>query len=487
MKISRLLTIIAFLAILAMATHMALDEDTWWHLRAGQWMVEQGKIITTDPFSYTRGGESWQYPGLWVQVGMFLLFDWLGPGGLNLWVSLMVLAIFYFVWKSMQSGNLLIQVLILLLSAAASAVYWAARPYLLTYLLAAVFFFLLERWSRKENRTLWVLPILMVVWVNSHGGYLAGFLLLAPYLVETFLQWLAARRWGEAAQMHGARLVHLVQVGLLSLAATLVNPAGLERWMLPFTTVKRQAEQLFIAEWQSPDFHEPYLLPFLALVGLALLSVGISRKRLTLSQGLLLAGFGVLGLYSVRNIFFFVIVAPAVLSQSLAAYLEHWREKLNIQRKLDFDQTPTPAQNLLHWILLAAFALAAFSRVIAFLPAETSWEMISEQAPTAAVAYIQEEQPDGRLFNSYNFGGYCIWALPEYPVFVDGRADLHGDEIILEWYRTVKLAGDWEAVLERWDIGVVLVEPYQPLAAELKELGWRVGYQDDLAMVLLKD
>ena len=72
MKLSRLLVLIGFLAIFAMATHMSIDSDTWWHLRSGQWMIENRSLITEDPFSYTRGGEPWQYPGLWVQVMMFL-------------------------------------------------------------------------------------------------------------------------------------------------------------------------------------------------------------------------------------------------------------------------------------------------------------------------------------------------------------------------------------------------------------------------------
>ena len=71
-------------------------------------------------------------------------------------------------------------------------------------------------------------------------------------------------------------------------------------------------------------------------------------------------------------------------------------------------------------------------------------------------------------------------------MFVDGRADLHQDEIIFEWYRTVNLVGEWEVVLEKWEIGVVLLEPKQPLVKQLVDQGWSLGYQDELAVVLLK-
>jgi hypothetical protein len=258
-------------------------------------------------------------------------------------------------------------------------------------------------------------------------------------------------------------------------------------WTLPFTTVKRTAEQLFIAEWQSPDFHMAYLLPFLVMIGLALAATGGARKRLRLYELLLVAGFGALGLYAIRNIFFFVIVTPAVLSQSLDSLLGEWQEKLDLNITLDFDKPPTRIQSALNWALLAVFALVVGMRVSTFLSTEANWELISERFPVAAVEYVQTAQPEGQLFNAYNYGGYCIWALPEYPVFVDGRADLHGDEIILEWYRTVKLTGDWQGELEYWDVGVVLLEPSQPLAAKLVEMGWRVGYEDELAVVLLRE
>jgi hypothetical protein len=386
----------------------------------------------------------------------------------------------------MRGGSLL-NMVILLLAAAASAIYWAARPYLVTYLLAAVCFYLLQRWYKTGKGNLWLLPVLMIVWVNSHGGYLAGFLLLAPYLFDAFLQWLSVYRLGENTGERAEKLRRLLQISLLSLAATLLNPAGLGLWTLPFTTVKRVAEQLFIAEWQSPDFHQPYLLPFLIILALTMFAVAASKKRTPLHEALLLAGFGALGLYSVRNIFFFVIVAPAVLSPCLGDYLQSWKEKLNLQIELDFDQTPSRIQSVLNWGLLGLFALVAFVRVSAFLPSEENWEIISEQFPAAAVDFIHKTQPEGRLFNAYNFGGYCIWALPEYPVFVDGRADLHGDEVILEWYRTVNLAGDWKSVLADWDVGVVFLEPNQPLAAELAEQGWQIGYQDEIAVVLLRE
>lgn len=485
MKLSRVIVVVVFLAILAMSTHPSIDSDTWWHLRAGQWMVDEGQMIREDVFSYTSAGKAWQYPGIWVQVMMFKLFDWFGPGGLNLWVSLTVTAIFGFVWRTM-TGNDLFKAFILLLAAISSAIYWAARPYLISYLLFAIFLYILERNHHKEkSRLLWLLPILMIVWVNSHGGFLAGFILWGPYFLETIGKWIVAKRQERAEEIQVLQKAwkNLFWVGVVLLLSTLLNPQGFNLWSLPFTTVARQAEQLFIAEWQSPDFHNPTLMPFAWMLMLALALTGASKKRLSLHEILLLVGFGILGLVSVRNIFFFVIIAPAILARLGSEVVVDWGIVFGIQTKLDFSQSPTKAGAIINSILVVVVGLFALLRVVSYLPVSINQEAIEEQFPVAAVEFLQTEALPGRMFNTYNYGGYLIWSLPEVPVFVDGRADLHQDEIIMTWYRIINGADEWKDVFEEWDIQFVLVEPGVPLLSKLDEAGWKTIYEDDVAVI----
>lgn len=484
MNLSRVTVLVVFLGILAMATHVSIDSDTWWHLRAGQWMLENQQIIREDVFSYTSLGKPWQYPGLWVQVLMFGIYDWFGPGGLNLWVSLSVVSIFAIVWKSME-GNDLFKAAILMLAAISSAIYWAARPYLVSYLLFAIYFYLLERFYREDKGKLWLLPILMVVWVNSHGGFLAGFILWGPYFVQSAADWLLAKRNNQQDQVpiYQKKLLHFIWIGLAMLVGTLVNPQGINLWSLPFTTVSRQAEQLFIAEWQSPDFHNPTLLPFAWMLVISLVFLGGAKKRLKGYELLLMAGFGLLGLISIRNIFFFVIVAPAILSRSGRNLFEELGKDFKIRLELDFSKPPGRLGSGLNIILVLIVGFVAVVRVVSFLPESVNQDEFSSQFPTAAVDFIQSENLQGRMFNTYNYGGYLIWTLPEYPVFVDGRADLHQDEIIMTWYRVINGSDEWEQVFAEWDIHLVLVEPGAPLLSQLKESGWRLVYQDDLAVV----
>ena len=257
-------------------------------------------------------------------------------------------------------------------------------------------------------------------------------------------------------------------------------------WTLPFTTVSRQAEQLFIAEWQSPNFHDTSILPFGLLLILLLIVLGGSKKKISVSEALLIGGFGLLSLISVRNIFFFVIVVPALLSEHIMLLLKEWGEKFKIHLSFNFDTTPTRIQSILNIVLVVLVGLVALLRVAIYLPSDANWEEFSEIFPVSAAEFIEDSKPEGKMFNAYNFGGYLIWSLPDYPVFVDGRADLHQDEIILTWYRVVQGSEEWIQVFEDWDIGFVLVEPTVPLVRNLDWAGWEQVYIDGVSAVYVR-
>jgi len=484
MKLSRVIMLLVLLGILGMATHFAIDTDVWWHLKAGEWMVENRAIIQEDPFSFTKGGTSWQYPGVWVQAGLYLLYDWFGPGALNLWTSITVALIFFVVWK-MCEGNEIVIAVAVILSAVAAAIYWNARPYLLTFLIFVLMVFILDRYYRIGVGKLWLLPVLMVVWVNSHGGFLAGFILIAPYIADAFFKfWASKFEEGERKVAAKEKLFHLVLILVLMFVGSVLTPHGFDLWALPFTTVGRQAEQLLINEWQSPDFHDSSMLPFAAMLVIAIALLGGKKDRAAVYEILLLGGFGVLGLISMRNIFFFSIVAPPIFTRYAGPVLKSIGEDLNLRLKLDFDSKPTKISGMINVGLVFLVGLVVLFQISKFLPVSANLEDFEERYPVAAVEFLKEEMPEGNMFNTYNYGGYLIWALEEYPVFVDGRADLFGDEIILPLYRILTGSDEWEQVFDEWEIGFVIVEPEAYLVPNLERAGWQLIYEDELAVIL---
>lgn len=481
----KLVTWITLLAVFAMAARVSVDTDTWWHLRAGQWMVENRSILQTDLFSYTRGGEPWQYPGWLIEIPMYLIYRAAGPGGLNVWTALMVALAFAFIWRTLTGGPFLRAVAIIF-AGTVSGVYWAARPYLVTFLFSAIYLWLLEdfRWQRNPGagkRLLW-LPALMVLWVNSHGGFAVGFLLMAVYLVG-LLERIPLQSWlhREMATEYLRLARPLFIAGALMVLAIAVNPSGLAMYAYPFRTVTIQALQDYIQEWQSPNFHELSVQPFAWLLLATFGIVGFSRKRLTLTDFLLFAGFAYMGLMAGRNVALFALAAPVVFTrhaQPLVSLLQ-WRFGI----RMNLDRPVAPFIRRINGLLFGLLLLAVILKTSLVTPEQVNRAYFDETVPTAAVEFIRTARPDGRLFNSYNWGGYLLWALPEYPVFIDGRTDLYNDEIIGQWLQVMRAEGGWEAVLNRWDVKLVLVEPGMPIDKAVEEAGWKLLYQDDVAVV----
>jgi hypothetical protein len=492
MSTRRLVAWITILAVFAMAARISVDTDTWWHLRAGQWIAENRAVPQTDSFSYTRAGESWQYPGWLVELPMYWIYRALGPGGLNLWTAAMVALAFVFIWKTLSGGSFL-RAFVIVLAAAASGVYWAARPYLVTFVLTAAFLWILEdfRWDRHASakKRLWLLPALMVIWANSHGGFAVGFLIFGAYFAGFLLNLLATRlvSWRTGAplpagiQSTSRDLRMLTIIGLLLVLAVCINPSGVVMLAYPFKTVSIGALQDYIQEWQSPDFHSLQVQPFAWLIFLTLGAVGVSRRRLALTDFLLVTGFAYMGLLAGRNVALFALVAPAVITRHAAPVLSSLGRRLGWQPVSNIPANPRLSR--LNLLILVLLGLAVVAKSSLVFPQAENVKFFQTALPLAAIDRIREERPAGRLFNSYNWGGYLLWALPDYPVFIDGRTDLYNQEIIDQWLQVVRAEEGWKAVLDRWQVRLILLEPNMPLIEHLGEAGWNLIFADDLSVL----
>jgi hypothetical protein len=495
MSTRRLVTLIVFLAVFAMAARVSVDTDTWWHLRAGQWIVEHHAVPQVDPFSYTRQGDVWQYPGWVVEVPMYWIYRALGPGGLNIWTAFMVTLAFVFVWKTL-SGGVFLRAFVVVLAAAASGVYWAARPYLVTFVLAAVFLWILEdfRWEkgRGAHIRIWLLPVLMVLWANSHGGFAVGFLIWGVYCTAEFVNWVFPRMFNfikkggdqQLTASTGQRLVLLLLVGLFMVIAVSLNPSGPVMLLYPFKTVGITALKNYIQEWQSPDFHSISVQPFVWLLIITFVVVGASRRRIALTDFLLFAGFAYMALMAGRNIAIFALVAPMVLTRHADTLLAAIGRSLGLRA---YSAGPVRrVQTILNSILLGVLIIAVLLKVSLVFPESANNKVFQDTLPVEAVNFIKSNHLQGRLFSSYNWGGYLLWTLPEYRVFIDGRTDLYNDEVINQWLQVVRAEDGWQNVLEKWNVHLILLEPTMKVVELLPGNGWRMVYSDREAVIYTK-
>jgi hypothetical protein len=483
----QLLVAILFIAIFAMAIRQPADTDTWWHLKSGQLMWERGEILHADPFSHSVRGQPWINHGWLVQILLWPVYQGLSLAGLALLLAVIVTLSFALVYFQCE-GKPFVAAFTVLLGAVASSVIWSIRPQIVSLLLAAVVLYLLDRYKQTGRlRWLWPLPLLVVLWVNCHGGFVIAFLLMGCYIAGEALNRLTA------AAPSRFRIQPLALVTLVSIPAVLVNPNTIHMIPYAFQTVSIGELQNFIQEWAAPDFHKLQFQPFIWLLLLTLVAMGLSRRRADWTDLALVGLFGYMGLLSVRNIALFALVTPPVLTRHAVAVLDDLataNPRLSWLAALTHTlpaPRPRRTQALLNTLLLALAVIGAGVKVGLDLVRLQDSDVWGQGLPLEAAEYLRDHDLPGQMFNSYNWGGYLIWSLyPNKPVFVDGRTDLYAlNSQVLEDYAQVHwIRPDWPQILDKYGIGYIVTERTGLLDAMLAVTGdWDAIYQDDVAVI----
>jgi hypothetical protein len=477
--------------IFIMAARITLDTDMWWHLSAGKQIWTSGALRTPDVFSYTRPGVYWLDHSWLPDVGMYLLFKWGGYAALGASVTLVAVISMAVLWFQME-GSAWGKALAIILAGAVASGNWTARPQILTLGMMALSGLVLYRykWLRKDR--VWLLPILALIWANLHAGFLVLFMQVGLMLLGEILNHLLGMAGEQVLPWKAIR--NLALWGAASALAVNFNPNGFEIWLAPFRqNVGVSLAIGLISEWASPDFHNPFFIPFLIMVFGLISCLALSRRRMDLTHLLTFIGFAGMALLSQRNMGVFAMAAAPILSREMWTAWETLRAEMKLDRVGLFFKKLFPAkkpgrstlivQRILNLVIFAVLVSAGFSKLFY----ATSPGLVNDSQslifPTGAVAWIQENKPSGKLFNSFNWGGYLTWNLPDYPVFIDGRVDPFGDEIMQEWVNVINADPGWENILDRWEVRLVLIEPNRPLAKELLDTNWKLIYADELSVL----
>jgi hypothetical protein len=210
----------------------------------------------------------------------------------------------------------------------------------------------------------------------------------------------------------------------------------------------------------------------------------LSSRRIDGTDLALVSGFAYAALLAGRNIGPFALVAAPVLSRHVATLeSDLWSRRERIRRRA------TKTQALVNWTLLIIVVALAVVKISRPLQPAFNRRLQRETMPAGAVVWIEEHQPQGPMFNHYNWGGYLIWHLwPDYRVFVDGRTDLYGDEFLREYLRVQWAKPSFDETLDAHDVRLILMPPDSVLSTQLacKET-WREAYRDEIAMVWVRE
>jgi hypothetical protein len=460
--------------LLAMTARNAVDPDLWWHLSTGQWIVNTGHVPHTDPFSFTRAGHAWVSHEWLSEVVFYELWKFGGSAALIIFSAIVTTAGFMLLYLRCP-GRRSWAAALTALGALAAAPSWGVRPQMFTFTLASLLLWLLKRGEEHPKLLFWI-PPLFLLWLNLHAGFALGPALLIAYSVGLIIETATGDTpWPEARPI-------LLRIFLLVLACAVlvpINPSGTQLYRYPFDTLRSPAMRSVIGEWFSPDFHlslyRPLLLTWLLLLTTLAWSRLVLKWRVLVP--LLLTSFAALD--AVRHIPIFVLVAIPVIAAALPAAAA----ATGVSRSRPFVSRFRPVFNVAVIVLMA---LLAGVKWVTLTRNQSARE--AELFPRSAVAFLLANSDPQRVFVYYDWGGYAIWKLyPQYRVFVDGRADLYGDDLLRQFETAVLLQAGWKDVLDRWQVETVLVPPSCALAQALMlDPGWRSAYADSQSAVFLR-
>jgi len=496
------LTDVAFLMPIAFvflrmggASGMLGDGDTGWHLRTGEWILANRRVPNQDIFSYTKAGQPWfAWEWLWD-----LSFGWLhqhaGMAAVILASMLVVCctSVLLFRLVRRECGNPLLAIGVMFLVTGCAAIHWLARPHLFTLLFAVIFYTLLERVKEGHMRLLWLLPALMLVWTNLHGGFFVGLILIGAYagaeLIRAVFESVAQTR-SEAL----SRAVPYLATGAACAFVTFINPYFYHLHAHIFEYLTDSYQYRTIVEFQSFNFHHPVTVFFEPMLLLAFSAAVWSLLRRDYVYVLLILGWAHLALVAVRNIPIFVMVSAVPVARMLQAILEE-----------------LPASNLANWLRQAAshavqyaaelgetdsiprFHLAsagAAGLLVALFyapnaPAKCRAEYSAAHYPAKAIEFLKKTGPSETIFTDDVWGGYLIYRLyPSQKVFIDGRSDFYGTTFNEQYLNVMNVRYDWEKSLGQYHVNTILLPVEAPLAATLKESArWHATYDDGVAIL----
>lgn len=453
------------------------DPDYWWHVKTGELIIQNRQIPLFDTYSFTATGKPWIAHEWLSELFMFLLHD---AGGIILSTiifSVLILAAFWLtILRIEDKSNLYAVGGSLLLGAILSTPVLWPRPQIFSILYSSIFLVLLDRYIKTGKiANLFPLPVIMLFWVNQHGAFIVGLGVIGIFIVSRLVDALirVIQQKSNPKEIIDKPLWTLILAFITCTLVTLVNPNGIRILFYPFQTINDASLQQFNQEWASPDFHERTWIP-LAVMYLSLIGFGLKSKRsISTTNILLVLVFGFMALSALKHVALFALAAIPVLAEQISTVILFKEDQSHQDRIVK----PFSFVVLLGTIFVFVNALVQF---------EQKQEIVTRtRFPVDAVNYMTENQINGRLFNSYNWGGYMIWNLfPQYKVYIDGRCDMYGAEFVTHYVDIYFAKPGWEESLDKEEIDYVLVEQGTYISSALQQTQeWQLMYEDEISVL----
>ena len=485
------------------------DAGIGWHIRDGAQIVSTHTVPRSDLFSSTMEGKPW-YAWEWLyDAGVGIVHDHAGLNGVAFLSAVIIAFTFAYLFHLLMVRGTMLPgaVFFVLLAASASTIHFLARPHLLSWLMTLIWFHMLDSGEAssitagsKAAKTFW-LPVLMVLWVNLHGGFLMGFVLFAIYLAAAGGRYFSTKDSQQRLRTRGWAKTLGTTTGLCVLAS-FINPYGYKLHVHVYQYLSNRFLMDHIDEFLSPNFHGFPQKCFALLLLITLIALATARQRPRLSHLLVILFATWAGLYAARNIpissILLCLIAAPMLSQAFAeaaagsdtssrfrAYLSRLR---SFSERMGIIEARASGHFWPAAVVVLGLGIALHQGRLGSLQImDAHFDM--KRFPVQAAQVMAEKQVREPVFSLDLWGGYLIYRLyPQLKVVVDDRHDLYGESFLKDYLKTVRGEPGWDKLLIESHVNWILVPVSSSLTSILKMTPeWKIIHQDDTAILFGRD
>jgi hypothetical protein len=511
--------ILVSLLVVLTYSNTADDPDLWWHLKQGEIIYRTRALPVRDDFSYTtyiadrveneinassplRQTDFWSRYNIkfaWLgELLFYLVYRASGISGMALFKSLVFSLTFLISYLTMKrrGGASLISLGMIGIIAANCAYFNYPRPQMFSFLFFSCMLAMLYSF-RRGGKSLYALPFLMVLWVNLHGGFILGIIVLLAFAgAETVKHLLHLWLPGSNIQsLEWSNLKKLYVITFLSALASLASPTGYEAYRFPFVLMHSIFKT--IDEYHPPHLggHQVYWI----MLALLIISVIISavRRRLDLTDLSIVSIVAIASLNGLRFIPFFSIGAAPFLASTITSFGDSlWLKNVVTPIQVKMPRLFKVGRVLISGIIVTLLLAILIRDVVSGRVFRAGFKI---RWPAEAVSFIKKNELTGNMFNQYEWGGYIIWALgPQYKTFIDGRclneaADRHYLQILSAYAGDDPVHPIWKRLLDIYDVQFILVSAVShgeviPLVASLYvDPEWELVFADGKSLIFIRN
>lgn len=455
------------------------DSDLGRGLTLGNYILDAHQIPTRDLLSFTMADQP-RPPYEWLaQILFAIAHRLLNLDGVVLLTALVIAAAFVVVFSDSvgRSRAPLLALLLTIWAALASSLHWLTRPHIFSFLFFAIWVGLLERFRKGGKTALWAFPALMLIWANTHGGFVFGLLAWLAY----FSGWMWEYFRKSAAWETGKQLL---LIGGAALISTVITPDLWHNWNAVLNNNSAYILSRTI-ETLPPNFRLLNIWPFAGLLSLAVIFLAANSRRVNPSHLFLLAGLALMSLVVARNIPFFAIASAPILSDWIKQTSGGFKDWLKIEN--GFAKIDRTLRGFL-WPMMI-FMIGAGIFTYHYIETRNTINQFDAQTyPVQAADWMEMHPIQGNTFNDFNWGGYLLYRLwPGQRVFIDSQSDFYGEALTRLSEEILNGEQNWEAELAQYNVSRIVVPRDAGLAqAAGKNINWKIAYEDSAAIIFIR-